>query len=642
MKYIIILLILFSPFLIISQDISYKLGDVSKEELLMDSCEFYSNADAVVLFNIGNVRIEYNNTMGFIYQFEMHQRIKILTKAGKKYANRKIRYYKGKVKRFEDKISGFKAYTYNLEGDKITKTKLTKKEKYYNELNDYRQELSFVMPNVKKGSVIEIKYKLTSRMLGSLKTWYFQDKIPVKYSNFWYAVPELLKYQVNNYGNYFPKETKDKYRTMHVSDYSVNETGKEFTMKNITPLEEEPYMGNSTNALSRIEFNLVYINSDYGYNIDIGTTYEKLNENLAKDFMFGKRLSKGRFSKKWKKELSGKSDYEKLEFILKKIQNNTNWDKHYHFLSEISGGTLYKKKEGDIADINLTLIAALKYHGLKVYPVILRTRDKGIPNPVYPDKWSFNYVIALVEIDGKEILCDATLDTPPGLIRKECINNKGWLVDKKGGRWIDLTKDAFKTVSILYNSKIRNDSIVNDALIQFKDYFAYDINSAYENGGLEKHFRELLSDWEIENLSFEDSNNSKVFKVKLKFKKEIEDEDLILIDPFPMYVDKENPFKREKRNSVMDFIFKQNYNMVFNMETPKGYNVEVPGNIQLKTEDNSINYLYIASKTPQKAAFINKLRFKKTMFAPTEYDIVKTFFEKITSSNNSTIVLKKQ
>ncbi len=317
MKYIIVLITFLSPFINIAQDNSYKFGNVSKEELLMDSCEFYSNADAVVLFNIGNIKIE-TNARGIIYQFEMHQRIKILTKEGKKYANRKIKYFKGKLKRFEDNITGFKAYTYNLEGNKIVKTKLSKKEKYYNELNDYRQELSFVMPNVKKGSVLEIKYKISSYNIGSLKTWYYQDEIPVKYSNFWYATPDLFKYQVNNYGNYSPKDIKDKYRVMHIGNSSVNEKGKEFTMKNIPPLEKEPYMGNTTSALARTEFNLVYIDSSWGFDQDIGTTYEKLNENLAKDFMFGKRLSKGRFSKKWKKELKGKSEYEKLEFILNK------------------------------------------------------------------------------------------------------------------------------------------------------------------------------------------------------------------------------------------------------------------------------------------------------------------------------------
>ena len=493
MKYIIVFITLLSPFFNIAQDISYKFGDISKEELLMDSCDFYSNADAVVLFNIGNIKIE-TNARGFIYQFEMHQRIKILTKEGKKYANRKIKYFKGKLKRFEDNITGFKAYTYNLEGNKIVKTKLSKKEKYYNELNDYRQELSFVMPNVKKGSVLEIKYKISSYNIGSLKTWYYQDEIPVKYSNFWYATPDLFKYQVNNYGNYSPEEIKDKYRVLHIRNSSVNEKGKEFTMKNIPPLEKEPYMGNNTNALARTEFNLVYIDSSCGFDQDIGTTYKKLNENLVKDFLFGKRLSKGKFSKKWKKDLKGKTDYEKLKFILYKIQKKTNWDKHYHFLSEISGSKLYKKKEGDVADINLTLIAALKYHDLKAYPVILRTRSMGILNPVYPDKWSFNYVIAAVEIDGKEILCDATLDTPAGLIREECINYKGWLVDENGGRWIDLTKDAFKSVSIMYNTKIKNDSIIYDAMLKFNDYYAFEINSIYENGELEKKLHKLLAD----------------------------------------------------------------------------------------------------------------------------------------------------
>jgi len=642
MKHFAIFILLLTSFIVFSQDISYKFGDVSKEELLMDSCDFYSDADAMVLFNIGSLYIDYNNSKGLVYEFEMHQRIKIFTNEGKRYANRKIRFFKGKTNRFEDNISGFKAYTFNLEGDKIEKTKLNKKEKYINELNDYNQELSFVMPNVKKGSVLDIKYKITSRNLSSLKTWYFQDLIPVKFSNFWYASPDLFKYQVNVYGNYFPVETKDKYRVLHISSYSTNEQGKEYTMKNITPLEVEPLMGNIFNALSRIEFNLVYIDNTYGFDQDIGTTYEKLNENLVKSNSFGKQLSKGKFSKKWKEELKNKSEYEKLEFILQKIQKNTSWNKHYHFLSNIAGKSLYKKKEGDVADINLTLIAALKYHGLKAYPVILRIRDSGIPNPVYPDKYKFNYVIALVQIDGKEILCDATLNAPPGIIRQECLNNIGWLVDKNGGRWIDLTKDAFNSISTMYTAKIKDEYIYYDILIQLKDYIANEKYKEYENGELEKELENTFSGWEIDSISFDKSNSNKVFKIKLNIKKEIDDNQMVMIDPFIVYSIKENPFKRETRNSNIDFIFKSNNNMVFNMEIPGEYDIELPNNIKLKTEDNSIIYRYTAMKNSNKITVVNRLKFNKTVFSPGEYIILKTFYEKMVSSNNNVIILKKK
>ena len=628
--------------IVYSQNISYKFGKVSKEELLMDSCDFYPNADAMVLFNIGNLRIDYVESRGLVYVFEMHQRIKIFTNEGKDYANRSIKYFKGKNRELEDDLSGFKAYTFNLEGNKIKKTILNKKEKYYNELNDYTQELSFVMPNVKKGSILEIKYKITSQRLETLKTWYFQDLIPVKYSNFWYTTPDFLQYQLNNYGNYFPKEIKDKYWTLYAGNYSKNEEGKEFTMKNVTPLEKEPYMGNIRNALSKLEFNLVYIDNKYDIDYDIGTTYEKLNENLVKSYHFGKRLSKGKFSKIWKEELKAKSEYEKLSFILHKIQKGTNWNKHYNLYSEIAGGALFRKKEGDVADINLTLVAALKYHGLKAYPVILRTKDKGIPHPLYPNKYKFNYVVAMVEIDGKEILCDATLDTPPGLIRKECLNNNGWLVDEKGGRWIDLTKDAFQSATILYDVKIKNDSIFNNVKMQFKDYYAYDLYKDYVNGKLENQFKELLPDWEIAKIDFDKNNNKEIFKVTLNLQKEIDDEDLIIIKPFELYTYADNPFKRETRNFVIDFVFKEKVNMIFNMDIPEGYNAEIPESMGLKAEDGGIIYQYVVNSSPQKIAINNRLKFKKTMFAPTEYNMIKVFFDKIVAANNAQIILTKQ
>ena len=82
--------------------------------------------------------------------------------------------------------------------------------------------------------------------------------------------------------------------------------------------------------------------------------------------------------------------------------------------------------------------------------------------------------------------------------------------------------------------------------------------------------------------------------------------------------------------------------MVFSMEIPEEYDIELPNNIRLKTEDKSIAYLYTAMKNSNKITVINRLKFNKTVFSPIEYNILKTFYEKMVSSNNNIIILKKK
>jgi hypothetical protein len=280
MKYLTIFIFLLSGYNIFSQntDISYKFGDVSKEELKLDSCDFYKDADAMVLFNIGNLTIDIDHVKGTVYSIKVHKRIKIFSKKGKKFASDKIKYYKAKVRRMTDEIRRFKAYTFNIENGEIVKTKLEKQDKFKNEVDKFNEELSFTMPNVNIGSVIDIKYEIVSINLGSLKTWFFQDIIPVKYNKLTYTLPDVFEYNVNTLGNFKPSKVESKLENMQLGNSSFNAETKVFVQENILPFEMEPYMSDIESVLGRIEFNLVSFNPIYSFSYDFGSTYEKMNE----------------------------------------------------------------------------------------------------------------------------------------------------------------------------------------------------------------------------------------------------------------------------------------------------------------------------------------------------------------------------
>ena len=159
-----------------------KWGKVAKEILLMKSIPEDSEADAVVLFDIGKMRI----TQNFELKFKRHQRIKILTERGKRYADISIDYW------HEDKIKGLKAHTILPNGKKV---KLDKKQ-IFEESEEFWKRKVFAMPGVEVGSVIEYQYEKVSEYLTFLDPWYFQHEEYTKLSEMTVLLPPEFSYQI--------------------------------------------------------------------------------------------------------------------------------------------------------------------------------------------------------------------------------------------------------------------------------------------------------------------------------------------------------------------------------------------------------------------------------------------------------------
>src|SRR6202012_272653 len=63
-------------------------------------------------------------------------------------------------------------------------------------LNRYSNILpGFAFANVKPGSILEYRFKLTSKYNIYLPTWDFQDEIPMRYSELSVAIPDLFYFR---------------------------------------------------------------------------------------------------------------------------------------------------------------------------------------------------------------------------------------------------------------------------------------------------------------------------------------------------------------------------------------------------------------------------------------------------------------
>lgn len=90
--------------------------------MTMTSYDKDSSAAAVILPDYGESAIVYRQNIGFILDFERITRIKILTKEGLEWGDFTIPLFKSGST--DEKLTGLKAVTYNLEDGKVVETKL--------------------------------------------------------------------------------------------------------------------------------------------------------------------------------------------------------------------------------------------------------------------------------------------------------------------------------------------------------------------------------------------------------------------------------------------------------------------------------------------------------------------------------------
>ena len=92
-------------------------------------------------------------------------------------------------------ITGIQAQTINLVDGKVEITKLDKKLIYTKTIDKWTSEITFTLPNVKPGCIIEYKYNLNVNSYGGLPFWVFQEKIPVRYSEYTTSIPDLFYFR---------------------------------------------------------------------------------------------------------------------------------------------------------------------------------------------------------------------------------------------------------------------------------------------------------------------------------------------------------------------------------------------------------------------------------------------------------------
>lgn len=645
-----LLLFLSLPFVSKAQNFSREYGNISKDEMELTEYAQDTEAEAVVLFDIGKSYFQKSES-GFDVIFERTTRIKVFSEAGLKWTKIEIPFYQeGGI---YEKVYDIEAYTYNFENGRLTKTKLDVSQCYDEKLNKYWNLKKFAMPKVKEGSVIEYRYKISSQYVFNLRDWEFQSKIPTIYSQYEVSMIPYYEYSylLQGRSKFDFQKSYEKSRGVINNGFNnveIKDMVHQYVMKNTPAFRDEEFITSINDYIIKIDFQLSKINFSTGGSRSIRTTWAALIKDLNKHNDFGKYIKKSKKAASKLTDLtdiSTKTEKERFNSILNYVKNNFEWNGFIGKYASKSPSKFLKEKHGNCADINLFTIGLLNFVGIEAYPVLSSTRQNGKIKYDYPYSHFFNYVLILAKVDGKSILSDATNPLNSNQrIPIRCINEKGLVIEKDKENWVKLKSNLSSEEQSTFSIEPSAQSTEAQVITYATEYDALVYRGVY--GENKQKIKEDL-DKKSYNVSAEDIrvknylNPQKPYFFNYKAKIKTENiNDKLYISPFLNEVIAENPFKQKSRKYTIDLIYAQKKTYHSTIKIPEGYQIDyLPTSDNVKNELFEMNYAVTKDDTNIKISFSYFL--KKSAYSAGDYSKLKFYYKKIIKRGNEKIVFKK-
>ncbi|MEM6766361.1 MAG: DUF3857 domain-containing protein [Bacteroidota bacterium] len=655
-----------------SQPSSTKFGKVDDDLVKMKTYEADPDAEAVVAYDYGQAFIPVSGSK-WIVEYTFHRRVKILSEAGFSYGDFEIPYYAEKGKESVFKIKGITHV--EDENGKVTKIPLEKKDIYREDLDGNYKQVKFSMPQVTVGSVVEISYTMNSEFIYNIDRWYFQESIPVMYSEYKTKIPDWFNYRASSMGYLGLTDKIDKtysenvsrstitrhsgtYVTSHTTSSSNTQVqGNEvsYIMKDVPAFISEKYSTTPKDYLSSIAFQLQTIMFPNSPIESVTSSWEKLAEELSNSEAFGRVVKPlGTYKNQLKElDLADKSDIEKAAIVFNSLRSNILWNEKYGIYLSSTIGEVFKNKEGNSGEMNLILTGMLNAAGLEAYPVLISTRGHGILRKGYPILSQFNHVITMVKVGEGWATLDAVsrwLDF--GILPVSDLNRYGLLVTNESSEWIDIKPLANYNHKGIVMASIEGDQLKLDFRSHDRGYTGtrcrvlYSDKKEDNSDFIKAYMKDEFSEMEVDTAWVKEYSSEKGFVsggeiLTSDFINKAGD--FIYIQPMMNEGIEENPFKLEKRLYPVDIAapIEESYTLVLNI--PEGYEVaELPKPTKVVTPDKSASFMYQAANMGKVIQLQAIFKIDKTLFLPEEYAGIKGFYDYVVKKHAEQIVLKRK
>jgi len=196
--FLILIIVLINNICVISQ--TNKFGRIADEQWEINKCAFDSTANALILFDIGEIAVTGKTGVknidpdcpltinDFAIEYTRHVRIKVLKKDDSLKFSITLRFFDGK----SDFLKSFKGVSQWKEKGEVSKNKYAQKDlkKVSNVNGGYTMTLD--LSKEKEGNIIDINYTIGSNIFTELPLWRFSNDFPTVYSEISFSVPDFF------------------------------------------------------------------------------------------------------------------------------------------------------------------------------------------------------------------------------------------------------------------------------------------------------------------------------------------------------------------------------------------------------------------------------------------------------------------
>ncbi|WP_420398795.1 transglutaminase domain-containing protein [Flagellimonas sp.] len=623
-----------------------KFGEISNEELLEKEYEHDKSAHAVILYKNRDTYIQSSGGTNHLIT-EIHERIKIYDQQGFDYATKEVNLFK---QRHDDEmIKNIKAVTYNLENGKIVEAELRKDEIFKTEASYNYNQVKFTLPNVKEGSVIEYSYRVVSPFIWNIDEFQFQYDIPVKRLRAEIRTPKGFRFKQTpkGYYNVFPKTTTKRDNRIGM-DVVINT----YNLEKMPALEEENYVDNIDNYRAGVIFELVSIELP-GFYRSYSKSWADVAKTIGNSDDYKNKLDK---TKSFDDEIDSiisqnPTKIEKMNAIFKYVKDEITWNgmDGKYFFNGIK--KTLKEKKGNVADINLLLVAMLRYAGIDANPVIISTKDNLVP--IFPTIDRLNYVLAYAIIDEQKYFMDATEEfSDLNVLPIKDYNWKGILIDNHDMVWkqIDIMSPGSSSNMYALDLNVNEDgSCEGTCKARFDRHSALRFRKAYKEQELESFLTDKekklsdieINDYEAKKVDTYKGAVSESFNFYNDYGADVIDDKLYL-KPLGFLSLEENPFKTESREYPVDFGYPFKDVYMVNIGIPEGYKVDfIPAPTVMNMPDKMGSFKYIVAQEGNKITVRVNFEINRAMIAAVTYPYLREFFKQVIAKEEEQLVLSK-
>lgn len=617
-------------------------GEVSADELRFTEHPGDDNASAVILSDVGNTRFLRSGRI----KFERHTRIKILDESAyDEFGTVEITYYADdRAERVKD-VDG---QTFVMENGEIRKIELDNDDIFEEDLDDGFRRISFTLPNLDLGAVIEYRYEVVASNPVFLRSWAFQTSEPTLYSDYSVEIPEWAQYATISRGSgSFEEKTSER-----IVGISGNDLKRRWISTRMPALREEPFMTSMRDYRQSVSFQLRSITDPRtGQVVPFMEDWKTVAEDLMNERSFGRQLGRHSEVKSLVERLTASVDTpaETVETLYTYVQKNLEWTGEHGIYAPEGVDDVFERRRGTGSEINLLLCSMLQIAGLDAHPVLLSTRDHGKMMPLYPFIDQFNAVVVAVVQGETLMMLDATdPHRPAGTLPKHAQNGQGWMVKEDSPAWITIPPTGRASRTTLVRATVTPDGTVEGSIhANDASYTAVEGRQALADSSPEAFAQSSLFDTEasvsdVQITGIDDPTQELDTRASFTLPAYAQVAgDFIYVNPVLVGRQEANPFERPTRQMPVDLSAPRSDTYTISMMVPDGYEVvEIPENKMIRMGER-----VVFQRLAQHSGSMISIRIQHVMgqthFETDAYESIRTFYQEMVDASSAPIVLRR-